>query len=248
MGAGRAFSDGAGQEEWGAGAFEEEPRTMSGGNSRWSRRVSAPVVLCVCVLMHVFAPCAACAESAAVSYGYPDTTVTSRFDTLRADTARTGERPAVWKMDELKQVLVIETGGLEPGMKYGQRKNGRVAMACAFLVPGLGQIYNEKPLKAAIVLGVETFYLSHIFMNRRFWAREKDIRDAYDVKSSSWTFHDRWVKEYWERSIDWIWWSGAVVLVAVIDAYVDAHLDDMRFRVEPRAVEEGIGVSFVVPY
>ena len=57
-----------------------------------------------------------------------------------------------------------------------------------------------------------------------------------------------WVRERWEQSVDWIWWSGAVVLISVIDAYVDAHLDDMRFQVKPGANPSGVGVSLVVPY
>ena len=209
----------------------------------------------------MIAPVGSAAEAAvpeAIACVVQDTTPraeadTARFDTVRADSVRAdtlggGEKKSLWKMDELKRVLGDETGTLAPGVKYRERKNGRVAMACALLVPGLGQIYNEKPLKAAVALGAETFYVSRIFMNRRYWAREKVIRDAFPVDSYRWLIHDRWVKEYWERSIDWIWWSGATVLVIMIDAYVDAHLDDMRFRVEPRAMEEGVGLSFVVPY
>ena len=174
-------------------------------------------------------------------------------DTVRVDSTRAGapsrdEEKSVWKMDELKRVLAEETGAPAPGAKYRERKSGRVALACALLVPGLGQIYNEKPFKAAIALGAETFYMSQIFMNRRYWAREKEIRDAFPVNTAQWIIHDRWVEEYWERSVDWIWWSGAAIIVIMIDAYVDAHLDDMRVRVEPRGMEAGIGVSVVVPY
>jgi len=169
-------------------------------------------------------------------------------DTSRADTLGAREQGPVWPRDELKRVLGEETGQGKPGVKYTERKNGRVAMACALLVPGLGQMYNEKPLKAAVALGAETFYLGHVFMNRRYWDREKKVRDVFDVKSRDWLFHDRWVKEYWERSVDWIWWSGAVIFVIVVDSYVDAHLDDMRFRIEPRPLERGVAVSFVVPY
>ena len=232
---------------------------MSGGDLRSCVRCVSLVSLCACALLGAPASCAAeAAVPAATACVVGDPTPraeadTARIDTVRADSGRAdtlggGERKSVWKMDELKRVLGDETGTLAPGVKYRERKNGRVAMACALLVPGLGQIYNEKPLKAAVALGAETFYMSRIFMNRRYWAREKVIRDAFPVDSYQWVIHDRWVKEYWERSVDWIWWSGAAVLVIMIDAYVDAHLDDMRFRVEPRAMEDGVGLSFVVPY
>jgi hypothetical protein len=230
---------------------------MRGGSLRSNVRNAPLVWFCVCGLTVVLSASAqagvtspAISAQDTVAAGTADTV---RVDTLRADSTRAGvpggdDRKSVWKMDELKRVLGDETGTPVPGMKYHERKSGRVAMACALLVPGLGQIYNEKPLKAAIALGVETFYLSRISMNRRYWAREKIVRDAFSVDDSRWTIHDRWVEEYWERSVDWIWWSGAALLVIVIDAYVDAHLDDMRFHVEPRGMEGGIGVSFVVPY
>ena len=77
---------------------------------------------------------------------------------------------------------------------------------------------------------------------------EKVIRDGYPANSSDWRFHDAWVTEYWDRSVDWIWWSAAAVLVIVIDAYVDAHLDDMRFEVSPRSTADGVGLQFVFRY
>jgi hypothetical protein len=181
----------------------------------------------------------------------PDSLAAVAGDTVVAshpDTGRAGEYKTAWQMDELKRVLGGETAGLQQGGKYEEPKNGRVAMLCALLVPGLGQMYNEKPVKAAVALGLETFYVGHIFINRRLWDREKEIRDAYSVSSSEWDYHDRWVKEYWERSVDWVWWSSAVIFAIVIDAYVDAHLDDMHFKVEPRVMQEGVGVSLLVPY
>jgi len=227
---------------------------MSGGDFRSIVRGGSLVALSACALMiGTVASAAAVAGPAAVACAVQDTIASARADTVRADSVRAdtlggSEKKSVWKMDELKRVLGDETGTLAPGVKYRERKNGRVAMACALLVPGLGQIYNEKPLKAAIALGAETFYMSRVLMNRRYWEREKVVRDTFPVDSYQWLIHDRWVKEYWERSVDWIWWSSAALLVVVIDAYVDAHLDDMRFRVEPRATDEGVGLSFVVPY
>ena len=210
----------------------------------------------LCVGMFLTAPPAEAAVSAgliALTCSWGDSTRTAtgktpRADTALADTLHALEHGPVWPVNELKRVLGEETGQGKPSANYTERKSGRLAMACALLVPGLGQMYDEKPLKAAVALGAETFYLGHIFMNRRYWDREKKVRDEFDVNSSEWLFHDRWVKEYWERSIDWIWWSSAVVFVIVVDAYVDAHLYDMRFRIEPRPVERGVAVSFVVPY
>ncbi len=200
-----------------------------------------------------------CAPLPALSAAVQDTIVAAARDTTvavpqdttaraRADTSAATRTRALWTMDELKRVLGDETGGSTDGAAYKERKNGRVAMACAVLIPGLGQMYNGKPIKAGIAIGLESYYLSQIAMNRRLMAREKIVRDAYPQGSRLWKDRDRYVKEYWERSIDWIWWSGAVFLGIVIDAYVDAKLDDMRFKVEARASEGNVGVSLLVRY
>jgi hypothetical protein len=186
-----------------------------------------------------------------VAVAAPDTTVAASPDTTarsRVDTSAAASKRTLGTMDELKRVLGEETGGIREGKAYKERKNGKVAMACAVLIPGLGQMYNEKPVKAAIALGLESYYLSQIVMYRRLREREILSRDVHDPRSLEWKDHNRWVTEYWERSVDWIWWSGAVVLGIVIDAYVDAKLDDMRFKVEPVASEGNVGLSLVVRY
>jgi len=203
------------------------------------------------MLAAAYALVLSCAPLPALSAAVQDTTAAAAGDTtvvVPQDTTAATRTRALWTMDELKRVLGEETGGLREGTVYRERKNGRVAMACAVLIPGLGQMYNEKPLKAAIALGLESYYLNQIAMNRRLREREKILRDADPAGSASWKNHDRWVTEYGERSVDWIWWSGAVILAVVIDAYVDAKLDDMRFKVEARASEDNVGVSLLVRY
>ncbi len=100
---------------------------------------------------------------------------------------------SVWTMEELKAILDAENVSLESGV-YRPRRSGRVAMLCSAVFPGLGQMYNEKPLKAAIAMGAETFYTYMILHNRRMWQREKQIRDLYPVNSWNWNFHDAWVR------------------------------------------------------
>ena len=156
----------------------------------------------------------------------PDDTISA--DTISADSLKS--RPSSWTMDELKTVLGKETGEEKTG-GYREPKSGRVAMLCAVIVPGLGQMYNEKPLKAAIGFGLETVYLSRILFNWRSMLREERARDAEPVDSYAWQYHDGWASEYRARSVDWVWYSGAVVLGLMVDAYVDAHLYDMRFKV-----------------
>jgi hypothetical protein len=207
----------------------------------FSVSIGAMLILFACV-----APGVVSAQSDAAAAAVGDTMRAARPDTITVP-----ERKPAWTMDALKTVLDTETIGYKGGAVYRQRKSGRVAMMCALLCPGLGQMYNEKPVKAAIAAGVEYFYLSQILLNRRYHAREVDIRDSYPLKpnpSSEWLFHDSWVKEYWERSVDWTWWSGAAIVAIIVDAYVDAHLDDMHFKMEASGGEDGVQLGLVFPY
>jgi hypothetical protein len=174
------------------------------------------------------------------------------------DTAGVGLE---WSSERIKKMLERETG--EPdieGTSWQKRKNPRTAMLCALAVPGLGQIYNEKPLKAAIAMGVEMFYLLQIMDNSRKERREADLRDQYPKYvpcglegqdlciDPDWRYHNAWMEEYKARKIDWVWWTAASVLVIMLDAYVDAHLHDMTFRLEPASVPGGGGLAAVVEF
>jgi hypothetical protein len=154
---------------------------------------------------------------------------------------------SVWSIDELNEVLTAESvvSG-EPGR--GGAKNSRIAILSALVFPGLGQVYNEKPYKAVIAFGIEMFYFSQIYFEYRNAEREKLKRDQYELGSPEWIERDFWMNEYEERMIDWVWWSAFAVLLVTLDAYVDAHLYDMHFEVEGRALEQGAGVELVFDF
>ncbi|MBD3180020.1 MAG: hypothetical protein GF417_10735 [Candidatus Latescibacteria bacterium] len=153
-----------------------------------------------------------------------------------------------WSISRLKEVLNRETGKeLTGDTGWKQKKNARVAMLCALVFPGLGQMYNEKPYKAILAMGLETFYLSNILFNYRDEVRERKIRDSYDkyisddMLNANWNYHNARYIEFKERKIDWVWWSAGLLVVLIFDAYVDAHLHDMKF--EP-GKNGGLALSF----
>jgi hypothetical protein len=165
-------------------------------------------------------------------------------ETASVDSVTAGEAQPLLTVEDLDSVLTKESGADTPeGSSWKGRKNSRVAMLCALLFPGLGQIYNEKPYKAALVMGVETFYLSNILLNYRSAERENYLRDRSLPGTTEWRDHDVMMVYYKERMIDWVWWSAGAMLIVVLDAYVDAHLHDMNFEVEGRAIEDGAGIS-----
>lgn len=164
-----------------------------------------------------------------------------------SDTIRGDEAGNIWTKEELKEILV-EQSGLGPEGEALPRKNARLAMLCTLLFPGLGQMYNERPFKAIIAMGVESFYLSRILLNHRYSQRAERLRDRLPVGSSEWKRQDWWIEEYKERRLDWIWWSSGMLVVLLIDAYVDAHLYDMKVGVEGVSLEGGGGIGIVIAF
>jgi len=139
---------------------------------------------------------------------------------------------AIWGPERLKTLLQVQSLGLDSRTgKIKEEKNARLAMIYSLLFPGLGQLYNERPFKAALAMGIETFYLSQILLNYRYASREEKLRDRYPPESYEYYVHNVWVDEYKARAVDWIWWSGGAIFLIVVDAYVDAHLYDMNVDV-----------------
>jgi hypothetical protein len=183
---------------------------------------------------------------------FPSLQLSARQDTTRQTEGQD------WSSDNIKELLAKETG--EPdieGTEWRRRKNPRIAMLCALAFPGLGQMYNERAFKAVIALGVETYYIMNIVHNCRKaqeWEKTRNGYDQYvDCPTGScinpeWANANAWFEEYKERTIDWVWWTSAVILIVMLDAYVDAHLHDMQFRLESANVEGGTGLAVVVDF
>ena len=162
----------------------------------------------------------------------------------QTDSAAAEDASPIWTIEDLDSILTKESGAdISEKATWKRSKNARVAMLCALIFPGLGQIYNEKPYKAALVVGVETFYLGNILLNYRYAEREEFLRGQSIPGTTEWRDHDLMTVYYKERMIDWIWWSAGAMLIIVLDAYIDAHLHDMKFEVEGRGLEDGAGLS-----
>ncbi|NIM19120.1 MAG: hypothetical protein GTO51_01920 [Candidatus Latescibacteria bacterium] len=144
---------------------------------------------------------------------------------------------------ELKRELQMIAQEEAPGKHLWERKKSpRVAMFCSMAVPGLGQLYNGRRIKTMLMVGLSGFYMSQIWLkhkqaNRREKIRDQfiEIRDQFPKFSPEWLvqnrqvgFHQSYVDFYKEQTKDFAWWSGAVWLIGVLDAYVDAHLHDVR--------------------
>ncbi len=86
-----------------------------------------------------------------------------------------------------------------------QGRNPKTALFLSFVLPGSGQLYNGKILKASIYVGAD------LYMGYNAWKNQRDFGRTSDVKLRD------------ERN-KYLWWGAGTYLLGAIDAYVDAHL------------------------
>ena len=85
----------------------------------------------------------------------------------------------------------------------------------AGLIPGGGQIYNGKWLKAALFVAAEAYYVSRWQESRDFYVNYDDYDEGELPLSQN---------KYLENRNKFAWWIAAYYIMGMLDAYVDAHL------------------------
>ena len=117
------------------------------------------------------------------------------------------------------------------GLSYGQDlKRERIKdpkKAFYFsLIPGMGQVYNGKLFKSAIVIGLEIAAYNACIKNL-------DIYNNYENGNYPLRKH-----RYLEKRNKYTWWVGIIYVYAMIDAVVDAHLYKFD-NIMDRSLENG---------
>jgi hypothetical protein len=170
----------------------------------------------------------ACKGTAHAQILRPDAFISGSSITA-ADTAGTNEKAREVDPYAMKQNLRMISRQEVPGAKQWERKKSpRVAMFSSMLLPGLGQLYNGRRIKTMLMVGVAGFYMSNIWLEHKNAQRRKQIRDSLPVNSADWREENLWYDFHKEQTRDYAWWSGAVWIIGVLDAYIDAHLYDVR--------------------
>ena len=88
------------------------------------------------------------------------------------------------------------------------------------LVPGMGQAYNGKWIKSAMVIGLEVS--SFIY-----WQDNISKYNDYEQNNYPLSRH-----RYLEKRNKYAWWIGSIYVYAMIDAVVDAHLHSFNDLME----------------
>lgn len=122
------------------------------------------------------------------------------------------------------------------------KRNSTKAMLLSTFLPGGGQFYNHKPLKASLYLTLESSLLGFgiyysVKMNNAF----DDYQQTQDE-----TDYREYI-DYNGKSQNLIWWFAAVKFISVVDAYVDAKLynfDSEKRKIDLRFKKSGFSVSY----
>jgi hypothetical protein len=120
------------------------------------------------------------------------------------------------------------------GLAFGQEKekerskNPKVAFYYS-LIPGLGQIYNGKWIKSAMIVGLEI--AAYVV-----WTENRDIYNDFEYKD-----YPLRKRRYLEKRNKYAWWIGFIYVYGMIDAVVDAHLYQFENLMESQLESEKKG-------
>ena len=101
------------------------------------------------------------------------------------------------------------------------------------VVPGWGQVYNGKLLKAGVVVAGEGFL---VYKALSELSKENDAVERISNSEPGSPEYDQAVldrESHMNQKINYLWWTAAVHLLQMADAYVDANLADWSAEVGP---------------
>lgn len=144
-----------------------------------------------------------------------------------------------------EDTVVVETGDTVLLKSYASRYDPRKALLLAAVAPGSGQIYNKKYWKLPLVYGgffgigyAINFYQDNYKTYKRHLFRNLDAGlvndgDLYtDDELGYTTGQYRTIVDKSRRERDfWVIMMGAMYILQIVDAHVDAHLKE--FDVNP---------------
>jgi hypothetical protein len=118
-----------------------------------------------------------------------------------------------------------------------------ITLVKSMLVPGWGQITNKRYIKAALAIGLETWFLTAAIVNNSYASQ---ALDDFQNDPTNLTHYDDY-QYYWGQRSDFLWLFGITVFVSMFDAYVDAHLRPYESDNIP-GVDPPRGLKIVIPF
>jgi hypothetical protein len=187
-------------------------------------------VFVLCVL--IFA--AAAIEARAAGLPVPQDSVAA----AQPDTAQSRiPQPPKEKTELKKDMASITSPDLGNVPQWEREKSATVAVFSSMLVPGLGQIYNGRKWKAVIFAGLEIWFFTNAMWEKKRADEWLAVRDDQDAGSIEYQEADLLYNFHKENARTFMWWLGGTWLISMLDAFIDAHLFDVR-AVDPTVIRK----------
>lgn len=124
--------------------------------------------------------------------------------------------------NKLVCLLLIIVSGITALNAVEYEKSPLRAMLYSAVVPGGGQIYTEKYVNAALVIGIQALLVTEAIQDNN----DKDkYQKRIDGSNSSLDIYNKQQRDKYQDEIrsDY-WWIGTTLFLSIADAFVDAHL------------------------
>jgi hypothetical protein len=158
-------------------------------------------------------------------------------DSLGIPGTLKGQTPAHDPAEVKAMLRRMGSSEVEGRTQWERKKNPKVAMLCSALLPGLGQTYNGRRLKVGLMVGFTSFYFGGAWNNYKRYEASIQRRDTLQPGTVAYA-NENARAEFWkEEARTYVWWSGAVWLIGILDSWIDAHLYDVREYTPPARPE-----------
>jgi len=131
--------------------------------------------------------------------------------------------------EELEVPFEIEVEQSPEYIFYLPKNPTKAALLSAF-IPGAGQIYNERYLKAGAVIGIQAALVGVAVHSDRKMNDYKARRNDLEKDTPEWRHNEVLYREHYERRQSFIFWVATSVFLSAMEAYVDAHLINFNDR------------------
>jgi hypothetical protein len=161
------------------------------------------------------------------------------------EQARKDTASSVQSGDQLKKTMAVVGRTEMPALRQWEReKSARVAVLSSMVLPGLGQAYNGRKWKAAVLLGFFTYYAGNAWVQHKTSVEFLNTRDGFSDDDFRWYAANEFYEFHKANASDYLWWSGAIWFIGMLDAFVDAHLFDVR-EIDPTIFEGTGGTQYI---
>jgi hypothetical protein len=125
---------------------------------------------------------------------------------------------------------------IEPVDMWNTGVSPTAAVVMTPLFPGWGQLYARNSWQAALGFGSEMYFWTNMLVRDRRAVRANDFGESLPEGDPIRERYRAIADENWEQMRDFAWWSGGVLLIIALDAYVGAHL--FNFDQDPVSVPD----------